>query len=221
MARQCRYKSDRVQTEKKVNEVLLQANCPSVGVTFGSVTVQAIVDTGASVSCVGSALLEKAFQHGYELELSGPASVPLPTSGTINSKLRLQGTVFGARLHVLDTDVDDLLLGKDFMSQFEYIGFKPKQNELEFGRVLSCADSVATVRCLESVVIPPRSQKVLHVRITPAAVIQASVDESSQVSDVVVERDEDFESKTGLFVGRCVTSLTESPIVVLNPGVTR
>ena len=92
-----------------------------------------------------------------------------------------------SKLHVLDTDNDKFLIDWDIMCNFDKITLKPQENSIEFSTMFEQnTESVSNLRASVNRVIPPRSQRILHV----------TVDKPS--SFMLIERFNDFEEKTGL-----------------------
>lgn len=112
------------------------------------------------------------------------------------------------KLHVLDTDNDNFLLGWDIMCNFHKITLKPQENSIEFTTMFEQnTDSVSNVCASVNTVIPPRTQRILHV----------TVDKPS--SFMLIERFHDFEEKTGLLFGRTVSSGKDPSVILMNPNI--
>ena len=186
--------------------------CPTKEVHIGKLITQAVVDSGASVSCISYRLLCDAFPHGFYLEqtcinLTGPSSESLPTKGVVKTRVRFDEYNVPCTLHALDADNEVFLLGWDIMCQFDKITLKPKENSIDFGEtLLQTSECVSAVRVQRNILIPPRSQRVLRV----------SVDKPSNGS-LLIERSSEFEEKSGLFLGRTVSSSLNPHVSIMNP----
>jgi len=80
IAKDCRNKETRKGKYGSVHGVSeIEGTCPTKDVCVGNLTTKAIIDSGASVSCISYKLLCKAFPHGFDLcdtpsTLTGPSS---------------------------------------------------------------------------------------------------------------------------------------------------
>ena len=204
--------------QKKINSVSSGNSCPTKRVTLGTLTTDAIVDSGAAVSCISLSLLKEAFPNGYELsktiaQLSGPGSSPLSSLGIFSTMLHMDSESLPCQFHVLDAVDDTFLLGWNFLSQFKKVVLKPQDNEVELLEHFVQENGTSSIlRAIKTTVIPPRSQKVLRVSIT------TPWETNEGLRAVLLERNDDFESRTGLLVGRCVTPHEDTKVLILNPG---
>ena len=206
-------------SKKRLSTVLSRSDdCPIVNIVLGRHSCEAVIDTGAAISCITSSVADKAFPSGYSLtksnnKLSGAFTTKLPPSlGMLETKFQMGENIYSHSFQVIDTNEEALLIGWDFMCQFDSINFKPKQGDVEFNPPVAKADTnVGVVRSLETIVIPPHSQKILRVSVTQTSAVAVS----PQV--VMVERDDNFEQKTGLFVGRSVSETQDPKVLVFNP----
>ena len=90
----------------------------------------------------------------------------MPTKGVINTRIRFDEYTLPCKLHVLDTDNDNFLIGWDIMCNFDKITLKPQENSIEFRTMFEHnTESVSNVRATVNTVIPPRSQRILHVTV--------------------------------------------------------
>jgi hypothetical protein len=197
-----------------VNVVSSGHDCAKREIQMGKLTLMAVIDSGASVSCISYSLLQQAFPSGIKLKestasLSGPAAQPLPTMGIVVTSLCMDKNIHQCTLHVLDCKDDTLLLGWDFLSQFDSVTLKPQNNEVQFGPLLVGGSSSGVVRALQTTVIPPRSQKILRV----------SLEKTQDSGNILLERHEPFEAKSGLAVARCISSSDNPFILVMNSDV--
>lgn len=216
LAKNCPNKDYRgPQRNGKVNEVHDSSSndaYPTKSVKIGQLVTNAVIDSGASVSCISYTMLCEAFPHGFDLTdttavLTGPSSLPLKTSGVVKTYICFDDNVVPCSLHVLDVDNDTFLIGWDVMCNFDQVTLKPQENSVEFGSVIEQnSESVMNVRLMENSVIPPLSQRVLRVAV-----------DCSSSSSVLIERLSEFEEKSGLLLGRTVSSTENPRIIVMNP----
>ncbi len=199
----------------KINEVE-SGDSPTRSIVIGQLECSAIVDSGASVSCISTASLTKAFPRGVVIDestrpLRAAASLKIPLIGTFTTPICMDGDIFDCKFYVLDDDTEEsVLLGWDFLCRFDEITLRPKENVVVF--TADKSTDVATVRLVETTTIPPRAQRICRVTVDRSC--------TSKVTDMFIERSDDFEYKTGLLVGRCVTSVDDAVVVLLNPDTT-
>lgn len=167
-------------------------------VSIGNLTAKAIVDSGAAASCISYKLLCET-----PTSLIGPSSTPLATKGVINTHIRFDKYTILCKLHVLDSENEDFLIGWDIMCKFDKSVLKPQENSIEFSSMLvQNSDSISNVRASVNTVIPPRSQNFLKVCV------------DKPLGSMLIERCVNFEEKTGLILGRTV-STNEDPLIIL------
>lgn len=115
LAKNCPNKDYRApQRNGKVNEVHDSTSndaYPTKSVKIGQLVTNAVIDSGASVSCISYKMLCEAFPHGFDLTdtsavLTGPSSLPLKTSGVVKTYICFDDHVVPCSLHVLDVDND-------------------------------------------------------------------------------------------------------------------
>lgn len=197
IAKDCRNKETRKGKHGSVHGVSeIKGTCPTKDVYVGNLTTKAIIDSGVSVSCISYKVLCKAFPHGYDLcdtptTLTGHSSTPLPTKGVINTRIRFDEYTLSYKLHVLDTDKDNFLIGWHKMCNFDKITLKPQENSIEFN----------TMHLLIQLYHPVHREFY-----------------TLPSSSMLIERFNDFEEKTGLLLGRTVSSGKDPSVILMNPN---
>ncbi|ESP03489.1 hypothetical protein LOTGIDRAFT_171427 [Lottia gigantea] len=186
------------QTKKPVHRVNFNQTCPTKDVTVGKLTSSATVDSGAAVTCTTVPNMQKAFPGEYDIEpcssvLTGPSGEQIPTLGIINTY---------ARIHIIDSEEDIFLIGWDIISKSHKVTISQASN------IIENSECVSEVRAVTTTVVPPRSQKILHVQVSHP---------SPSDSGLLVERLNTFENKSGLFVGRCVSNSKTPLVLLMNP----
>lgn len=127
------------QRNGKVNEVHDSTSNDAYltkSVKIGQLVTNAVIDSGASVSCISYKMLCEAFPHGFDLTdtsavLTGPSSLPLKTSGVVKTYICFDDHVVPCSLHVIDVDNDTFLIGWDVMCNFDQVTLKPQENSVD------------------------------------------------------------------------------------------
>ena len=105
-------------SKKRKAEVLLLSGCTmSTRASVNGVSVSAIVDTGATISCVAKSFVsDQALQKDNAILVEVGNGATLFTLGTTELTLQFGSKVLTHKAYVLDTNAFEAVLGMDFLS---------------------------------------------------------------------------------------------------------
>ena len=138
---------------------------------------KALIDTGASLSCISQSFLYQAFPgesisykpSKYKV-VAGVGGEILKVLGVVEIPLEIQGKIFNSELHVFQKLHKNLILGKDFLSKFKAnIDFHRKTVQLDDNTQFSCFGKQlpsGIVRNSHDILIPAQSGMYIPVSVS-------------------------------------------------------
>ena len=196
-----------VQNNVKIHSAPLEENS-LIFVKVGVNKVKTLVDTGAQISCVTQALVQRSFPN-IELQrsklhcVSGVCGEKHLILGEVELPVKIDGLILYHKFHVLQRLHQTLILGVDFL--------KAHQANLDFSsNILSLKNGFAQVAVLtqmsenvakitKDTVIPPLSQVTVPVNIFCAP----------EHSSVLLEATDSVQGKYNLAGGKCLTKVEQ------------
>ena len=136
-----------------------------------------LIDTGASISCVSQALINKTLKlttNKYNPSkikfVAGVGGEILPVLGVVQVPIQIQGETFISQMHVFQKLHHNPILGKDFLTNIKAnIDFDTKTVELDGNVKTSCFEKDIPpdiARNAHAIHIPPQSGMYIPVSVS-------------------------------------------------------
>ena len=147
-----------------------------MNVKFNNISINALIDTGASCSIIDIGSLQRIQPNTGIQPTSNPiidaSSNCIKISGAINISVRLKDVTIEHSLKLLDVNSHrNVILGRDFLSKFSVVEFNFSSNAIKLGdQWHKCVD--ITDQCTEGLVsqftLKSRSESIVTVRCDPS-----------------------------------------------------
>ena len=208
-----------------------QANYNSfIDLSVNSVNVRALIDTGASISCISQSLLYKLLSTSDDLQHEKLASSAFSNvtgvggelhkiKGTVQLKVKIKNQIFIQDFHVLDELHQNLIIGMDFLKHFKAVIDMISQtltlhiNDQQVTTKLCEPPSVSSLlRTYQNCMLPAQSETLVPVRVNKKIWNQP-------MSCMLAEPTINLASKFSISAARCLIAVKEGKSVlrVINP----
>ena len=150
-------------------------NKNTVAVTLKNKKTNALLDTGASISCANKEFLEKALQQPLNLQPSHITSIVgvggehHPVAGVCKVTLNFSGLNIDVPFHVISNHHHSIILGIDFMERNKVkIDMEHKKMIMHDSdiKVLTIQSDAGVARTIKPLVLPAKSEVDIAVRVS-------------------------------------------------------
>ena len=207
-----------------IPQVFLSASNKSNYITLsvGHQSVAALVDTGASVSCVTKKLLSLSglknviYDKSDIVHVTGIGGQLIDVLGTVILPVRINKLIIPHKFYVFNALHKDIVLGLDFLNENDVDILLSKgcisiKNGLVETPLLPCPETAPVARVIDKIVIQPRTEMIIPVKLPS--------DLSEKSESIILDTHPTLTSRTGLIGARCIATTSASvPYRLINPS---